>query len=501
MRRLAVLLIVALAALWLASPAAARRPHAVVLVFDELPVDSLMGPGDRIDAGRFPGFDALARRSTWYRDATTVHDMSVGAVPAILDGRVPRSIAPVPTYRRHPHNLFRLLAHNGYGLHVVEEISSLCPYAPCRRRRTTGRGFFANIERGRAERIEHTIDSIRPRRRPTLWFHHTLLPHTPWVYLPDGRRDAETIDDIYADFQGPAGFHDVALTHDNRKRHLRQVGYVDSLVKRLLDRLRATGMDDDTAVVVVADHGQSWELGVPDRRGVTKRNIDEIAPVPLFIAAPGQRSGRSSRALVRITDVLPTLARILRIRIPWRIDGRPAGSRAVRARHAIRMLSRDSKRTFRISRRELGRRRRANVRRWLAGFGHGTWDSLFSAGVPRAELLGRNPYSLPSAAPGGLSVRLRPEADRLRNYDRDQRVVPVWIAGEIKGGDPGATRDVAAALNGRIVATGRSFRLMGSPNERFSLLYPDRHLRPGANTLELYEVLPSAALRPLGGIR
>ena len=499
MRRLAVALAVLLAALAAASPAAARRPNVVMLVFDEFPVDSLMGPGDRIDAGRFPGFAELSRRSTWYRNATAVHDASWEAVPAILDGRIPHRWQK-PSYRRHPRNLFPLLAHHGYGLHVVEEHSSLCPYATCRRRRTTQRGFLANIERGRAERVQETIDSIRPRRRPMLWFHHSLLPHGPWVYLPDGRRDTPTVGDFSDGFQGPPGFYDDALTRDTRRRHLLQVGFVDTLVERLLNRLRATGMDDDTAVVVVADHGYSWEVGVDDRRSVTESNIDEVAPVPLFIAAPGRPRGRPSRALVRTTDVLPTLARILGIRIPWHVDGRPAGSTAVRARRAIQMPTRRFDRTLRISRRELEARRRANVGGWLGDYGYGTWDSLFSAGSPHPELLGVDPSGLATVDRNGLSATFRPEAEGLRGYDPSRQVIPTWIAGEIGGGGAGASRDVAMALNGRIVATGRSFHLLEQAAERFSLLYSRRHLRRGANTLALYEVLPGPALRPLGGV-
>ena len=349
--------------------------------------------------------------------------------------------------------------------------------------------------------IEHTIDSIRPRRRPTLWFHHALLPHAPWVYLPDGRRHAETVGDAYGGFQANPAFHDSALTRHNHLRHLLQVGYVDSLVKRLLDRLAVTGMEGNTVVVVVADHGYSWEVGVPDRRSLTASNIDEVAPVPIFIAAPGQRRGLASRALVRTTDVLPTVARLLGIRIPWRIHGRPAGSPAVRARRAISMPDRHFRRTFRISQSELERRRRANVGLWLPAFGHGTWDSLFSAGSSHPELLGRDPAGIATADPNGLSASFHPEADRLRSYDPAQPVVPIWIAGEVSGGSPRATRDVAAAVNGHIVAVDRSFHLRGDPAERFSLLYPTRHVRPGANTLELYEVLPGPELRPLGGVR
>ena len=53
------------------------------------------------------------------------------------------------------------------------------------------------------------------------------------------------------------------------------------------------------------------------------------------------------------------------------------------------------------------------------------------------------------------------------------------------------------AVNGRIRATGRSFRLRGKPKERFSMLVPEESLRPGPNRVELYEVRPGPRLAPL----
>ena len=69
-----------------------------MVVFDELPLASLMGPGGRIDAERYPAFARLARGATWYRGATAVHDSTALAVPAMLDGRYrARGRAPTST--------------------------------------------------------------------------------------------------------------------------------------------------------------------------------------------------------------------------------------------------------------------------------------------------------------------------------------------------------------------------------------------------------------------
>ena len=71
------------------SPSAARSPNAVLIVLDEFPGDSLLGPDGRIDSGRYPNFAALAGDSTWFRNAYSSYDSTTKAVPLILDGMRP----------------------------------------------------------------------------------------------------------------------------------------------------------------------------------------------------------------------------------------------------------------------------------------------------------------------------------------------------------------------------------------------------------------------------
>ena len=68
-----------------------RRPPVVIVVLDEFPADTLIGPDGQIDAARYPNFAALARTSTWFRNGQTVYDSTFKAVPAILDARMPRA--------------------------------------------------------------------------------------------------------------------------------------------------------------------------------------------------------------------------------------------------------------------------------------------------------------------------------------------------------------------------------------------------------------------------
>ena len=49
-------------------------------------------------------------------------------------------------------------------------------------------------------------------------------------------------------------------------------------------------------------------------------------------------------------------------------------------------------------------------------------------------------------------------------------------------------RDLAVALNGRIVAVGKSFTLAGDQSENFSIMLPENAFREGANRVELLSV-------------
>ena len=65
------------------------RIPVVLVVFDELPVSSLMSAKGQLDEVRYPNFARLARSATWYPRTTTVHNHTAGAVPAILSGAFP----------------------------------------------------------------------------------------------------------------------------------------------------------------------------------------------------------------------------------------------------------------------------------------------------------------------------------------------------------------------------------------------------------------------------
>jgi sulfatase-like protein len=476
------------------SDAAARKPaqpNVVLIVFDEFGGDILLGPGGRIDAGRYPNFAALARDGTWFRNAHTSYDSTTKAVPLILDGIAPhRGTGPVA--RDHPHSIFTALGRRGYRIVTSEEATALCPrrYCPSERRRRPA--IIPNLVSGRAKRFEGFIRTIKAGERPTLWMKHALLPHGPWVYLPSGRRTPRPRGrELLPGMQTIPGFYDDYLRHHNEQRQLLQLGFADRLLGRLVARLKSQGMYDDTLIVVTADHGYAWKVGVETRRSVDISNVDELGPVPLIVKRPGPPRGSVDDALARTLDVAPTIADILNVPLGYHPDGRSAFSRAVRQRRVVSLVKRDFSSVVRVSRRSWLARRAAVVRRRLRELGSGDWPSLFSSYRPHADLLGQGVRRVRAASGIRATLSMSRSFARVR---RSSGLVPCQVAGRIRGSDGRRERAIAVAVNGRIEAVGRSFHLRGEQVESYSVMVPEKSLREGRNEVEVLEVADDGTL-------
>ncbi len=110
----------------------------VLVIFDELPLLSLLDADRRIDPLLYPNFSALADDGVWFRNATTVSDFTRWAVPAIASGKYPRH-SELPSAVDHPHTLFTLLGRT-HRLEVSEPLTDLCPPTLCPRDMETSLG-------------------------------------------------------------------------------------------------------------------------------------------------------------------------------------------------------------------------------------------------------------------------------------------------------------------------------------------------------------------------
>ncbi len=102
----------------------------VVVVLDELPVQTLMNAEGDIDSSRYPGFASLLDDFTWYRNTVTMHRRTSNVLPMILTGGPARADVQA-TSQGYPNNLFTMLA-NSHDVWAHEELTDLCGPDVCR---------------------------------------------------------------------------------------------------------------------------------------------------------------------------------------------------------------------------------------------------------------------------------------------------------------------------------------------------------------------------------
>jgi hypothetical protein len=468
----------------LAIPAAASAapPPVVFVLFDELPVTTLQRADGGIDAVRFPNFAQLAAGSTWFRNTTSASDKTAFAVPAILTGRSP---APgPPAFATYPQSLFTAARSAGYALQPFETATALCPPGTCLPHDPSVLHVLGAGQRPALFRS--VIDALRPPATPpTFTFVHTLFPHPPWQYMPDGRVYRRNTAELKG-VSGTAAYHEPWLVAQAQQRHLLQTGYTDRLLGELVARLDALGLYDRTLLVVLADHGVGFRVGEA-RRIVTSRNVQDLAAIPFFVKRPGQTTGEVVDRHVAAVDIVPTLADVLGLPLGYRPDGVSALRPETRDRATwVRMDGRAGPVRMRVS--TYLRRRRTSLGRKLAVFGLGGWSRVFAIGPDIHALDGRRPGPLLArrARVGARAALYR--ASTLATVDVRSGFEPLAVTGRIMGARRPVRRNVAVAVDGVIRATGRTFHLAHRRLEEFSVMLPESALRPGGNVVDVYEI-------------
>ncbi len=516
-----------------AAPALSNANTPIVLiVFDELPLTSLLDGPRTIDAANYPHFAALAARATWYRHSATVSDYTVLAVPSILTGHMPVP-GRLPIAPEYPQSLFTLLGAD-YEMNVSESVTQICPARLCGTRSeglaNRARALASDLailylhvllpsawanglppvsenwmlfadrddwrsdwkDRGRGDRtsqIEHFLDRIQPTDGPVLHLLHVLLPHPPFDYLPSGQT-----------YSGDG--HVVGLKRDTmpddewaitqiHQRHLLQVGYVDRVVGQVVARLEAAGLWDRAVVAVTADHGASFVAG-RKRRRLTRANFAAIVPVPLLIKAPGQRQGRIDDRQTATIDIVPTLLELAGIETPWALDGRSMVDLATPGRQRVAIVPHRQRAPSQLrihSPAELAAGEATALAQRDARFGAGAARELFRIGRHRV-LIGERVDALPvsNSAPLAVEMELPLNAFEL---GADSPYVPAHISGQLiaAGATQQTPTDLAVAVDGRIVGVTRTWSFAPS---RWSAVVDPRSFRPGVNEVTVFTIETAA---------
>ena len=522
-----------------AAPTEASDVPVVVVVFDGLPLSSLLADAERIDRDWFPHFAALADEAHFFRNATTVAEATAYALPAIVTGLYPAWSRPA-TVAEYPQNLFTLLPET-HAINVFEPYTRLCPADLCHgsrvrilrserlarvfadlpflylqvvlpddwaRRVTAVNATSREIESpdadGEAWRQQlktHRSDlnwmfseflaRVVSSDRPALHFLHVSLLDGPPRYLPSGRR------------YHPTELHPSARprTSDPRdsawaetqalQRHLLQVGFADAFLGRLRSKLEAEGLYERALVIVTADHGVSFAPGLPRHTLARRdRNAGDLLWVPLLVKLPGQTEGRVSDRNVESIDVLPTILDVLAVDPPPSLDGRSLLDAA--------SPERSEKIVYRTpaAGEPLHRQRRAfppslpgtlkTVATISRNFERQAGpDALFSVG-PYRTLAGRSPGDTSETDPPAAGTVHLDDPAAYEDVDPESDFLPALVSGTLEMDEPPAkSLSLGIVLNGTIRAATRTFRSADGAL-RFSAMVPEESFRAGANDLEIF---------------
>jgi arylsulfatase A-like enzyme len=161
----------------------------------------------------------------------------------------------------------------------------------------------AGHQRRSDETTERAIAALGPERF-FLWVHY-WDPHD-LGRLPPGytQKDARALQEAMPQVQ---------------PLYAEEVAYMDSQLARLFAALRERGLEDETLVIVVADHGQ----GLMDHDWPSHRLLyQEQIRVPLIVRVPGRTQVPVVPQLVRTTDLYPTVLELLGLEPPRPVSGR-----------------------------------------------------------------------------------------------------------------------------------------------------------------------------------
>ncbi len=259
-------------------------------------------PGGTAAGGKSltPALDALAARGTYFSHVWSQAPNTPRSFPSILTSRTPSGIAwdkpgvNYPNLLPSNRTVFESLA--GSGLKPLGIFSHFYFTAD----RGISKGFAEWSNDGALSIAESNKDSASPRIVPrviarlkeaaahkerfVLWT-HLFEPHSS--YMPHKEFPTSS--------SGVAGL---------QEKYDYEIAYADLWVGKLLAAVAEMGLADDTAVVVMADHGEAWGEHKAYFHGSDL--FDEQLRVPLIIAVPG-RAPRKIDDRVALVDVAPTL--------------------------------------------------------------------------------------------------------------------------------------------------------------------------------------------------
>ena len=288
--------------------AAASKPNLVLITLDSTRADRMGFLGAK--TAHTPNLDRLAAESIVFEHAYAQAPGSVASHATILSGAYPQSAGMTEIGGTLPSSLPSLpdlLKSQGYRTAAFVGSIDLDPWNGLaqgfdRGFQTYDAGFRPAIPGdARPPLTERRGDYVAARA--IAWLDHNAQQQFfLWVHITDTH---------ISDARAPRASYDSAITA------------ADAAIGKLVGALQQRKIYENTAVIVVADHGESLGAHGEDTHGVFL--YDETIHVPLLIKLPASQTAKPTTtrvsAKVRLVDIAPTLLEIAAIPVPSQMQG------------------------------------------------------------------------------------------------------------------------------------------------------------------------------------
>ncbi len=327
------------------------RPRGVILVLaDTLRADRLEAYGNTRPVA--PSLARLAQEGVLFRDAISQASWTKVSAPSLLTSLYPTTSG----VRDFPDRLPSAAT-------TLAEVYRQAGYATVGYSSLLFTGYFSNLHQGFEEHHERTfdpgdsktarvyVDHLLPwleahRDEPFFVFLHVFDPHDPyepprpwnqqWAdpawraehmaqtekvksYIPDPRRSMfamATPGELRA-----AGIDPQTYTQRQLDWYDGSISAMDTELNRLFERLRELGLDRETLVAVVSDHGEEFHDHGAMFHGQSVYR--ELTQVPMILHYPaGIPAGTKVEETVGLIDLMPTLLDLSGLPIPAAAQGR-----------------------------------------------------------------------------------------------------------------------------------------------------------------------------------
>ena len=293
-------------------PAEVQHPHVVLITVDTLRADHLSSYGYHLRTS--PTMDKLAEDGVRFERAYTPIPMTGPSHFSMFTGRYPQehgaringvSLPGDSKWLTIPQVLRRFGYTSGAFVSAWPLIGRLTQLH---------RDFdHYDEELGRSYQVFHSmrwaedvtrpalrwLDANKDKAKLFMWVHY-FDPHEPY--------------NLREQFASPEQIHDPSPdtpeyseeVQNRIRRYDSEIGYADSHIMRLLDRIDKLGMRDNTLVVLVSDHGEG--LGEHGFVGHGRWLFESTVHVPWIMRLPGKiQPGRVVAQSVSTLDLAPTI--------------------------------------------------------------------------------------------------------------------------------------------------------------------------------------------------